>query len=438
MAQYAAPQYMNSHLTSYEALPPGHRFGLFFKCWKSDWNRDDEGKKDGLKQVLELKPPVKDLINALRLRQAAQACNYSKGLYQISALSESPFLTGIGMEHPVENGFAFLNPYGIPYLPGSGVKGILRRAAEELSLEGSLADGWDLAAVWHLFGFEAGSLYLTGKPRPPADEVAPKWWEYYSNNIDALAKSPWLAPWMEAVLGGEDRTKYLGRPKEFLNALAAKEKKVREKIHCRGALSFWDVLPEPAGGQLGMDILTPHYGDYYQGISPPNDSGKPVPNPFLVMPPGSRFTFYVQCGSDRLPETLAKSWQNLLEKAFEHAFDWLGFGAKTAVGYGQMVYKGRNVPEEKLTPEGDNIAAAKPTLAAETIVWEKANLSWSPGNQQLTATSGNYKAQIKLIDKKFIPESLHKVLFDKKKSTLAKVTVKKEGNMYTIEKIETI
>ncbi|NLV24431.1 MAG: type III-B CRISPR module RAMP protein Cmr6 [Deltaproteobacteria bacterium] len=435
MAQYAAPQYMNSHLTSYDALSPGHRFGLFFKCWKSDWNRDDEGKKDGLKQVLELKTPVKDLIKALRLRQAAQAQTFSKGLYQISALSESPFMTGIGMEHPVENGFAFLNPYGIPYLPGSGVKGVLRRVAEELALDNSLGDGWDLGAVWCLFGFEAGSLYLTGKPRPPLDEVAPKWWEKYNNNIDKLATSPWLAAWMEGLLRGQDRDIYLSRPKEFLQALA-KEKKVREKISFRGALSFWDVLPEPGGGQLGMDILTPHYIDYYQGSSPPNDSGKPVPNPFLVMPPGSRFTFYVQCDSNRLPEALAKSWQDLLTKAFEHAFDWLGFGAKTAVGYGQMVYEKRNMPEENQASAGGHVAAAKPTFAAETLIWEKAHLSYAPGNQQLTATSGNCKAQIKLIDKKFIPESLHKVLFDKKKSTLAKVTVIKEGNMYTIEKIE--
>ena len=29
-------------------------------------------------------------------------------------------------------------------------------------------------------------------------------------------------------------------------------------------------------------------------------------------------------------------WQGLLIHAFRHAFDWLGFGAKTAVGYGAM------------------------------------------------------------------------------------------------------
>ncbi|MDE0374093.1 MAG: hypothetical protein OXI73_16345, partial [Rhodospirillales bacterium] len=29
-------------------------------------------------------------------------------------------------------------------------------------------------------------------------------------------------------------------------------------------------------------------------------------------------------------------WKRLLRTAFEHAFEWLGFGAKTAVGYGAM------------------------------------------------------------------------------------------------------
>jgi DNA-binding transcriptional MerR regulator len=29
-------------------------------------------------------------------------------------------------------------------------------------------------------------------------------------------------------------------------------------------------------------------------------------------------------------------WKALMREAFQHAFDWLGFGAKTAVGYGAM------------------------------------------------------------------------------------------------------
>jgi len=77
-----------------------------------------------------------------------------------------------------------------------------------------------------------------------------------------------------------------------------------------------------------------------QGDSP-HDSGQPVPVYFLTVPPGSGFTFYVVCDLPflrRLAPELAQDdrWKTLLKQAFEHAFDWLGFGAKTAVGYGAM------------------------------------------------------------------------------------------------------
>lgn len=36
------------------------------------------------------------------------------------------FATGLGLDHPIENGFAFHHALGVPYLAGSGVKGLLR------------------------------------------------------------------------------------------------------------------------------------------------------------------------------------------------------------------------------------------------------------------------------------------------------------------------
>jgi CRISPR-associated protein Cmr6 len=98
----------------------------------------------------------------------------------------------------------------------------------------------------------------------------------------------------------------------------------------QGALMFWDVFPKC--DRLAVDIMTPHYGDYYQGNATPHDSGQPNPILFLTVPPGSSFTFHVQCNLALLPKALRDSWQILLEAAFRHTFDWLGFGAKTAVG----------------------------------------------------------------------------------------------------------
>jgi len=36
------------------------------------------------------------------------------------------FVTGMGSSHPAENGFSWHPVLGTPYLPGAGVKGLLR------------------------------------------------------------------------------------------------------------------------------------------------------------------------------------------------------------------------------------------------------------------------------------------------------------------------
>ncbi|PZP50172.1 MAG: hypothetical protein DI596_15265, partial [Azospira oryzae] len=92
-----------------------------------DLKRHIEPKSDeGLKKW-------KRLFESLSERQNKLAEQAASSIYTISALATAPFTTGLGNEHPLENGFAFLWPYGLPYLPGSGVKGVVRRAAEELA-----------------------------------------------------------------------------------------------------------------------------------------------------------------------------------------------------------------------------------------------------------------------------------------------------------------
>ncbi|MER2527618.1 MAG: type III-B CRISPR module RAMP protein Cmr6 [Candidatus Competibacter denitrificans] len=264
----AVPQYLGHDFTG---APPGHRFGLYFPYWQPDtWQADDKQKAVALKQVISMDSCCQRQLDALRIRQATLAEQGGAMMFTLEAISSAPFMTGTGMEHPLENGFAFLNPYGLPYLPGSGVKGVLRRAAENLvSGEYGDARGWTQEAISSLFGKETAS--------------------------------------------GDAET-----------------------ARNRGAVQFWDVIPKLASNTLCVEIMTPHYGDYYQGASTPHDSGQPNPIPFLAIPPRSAFTFYIQCNPTLVPKTLHDCWQLLLEIAFQHAFDWLGFGAKTAVGYGAM------------------------------------------------------------------------------------------------------
>jgi hypothetical protein len=82
--------------------------------------------------------------------------------------------------------------------------------------------------------------------------------------------------------------------------------------------------------------------------------------------------------------------------------------------------------------------SATPPITTEILVWESAVLIWAPGNATLTAVGEDGKKATKKLagDRDQVPAALHKSLFDKKKATPAKVTVRKEGNLFEIVKIE--
>ena len=259
MGHAAAPVYVGQDFSD---CPPGHRFSLYFPVWNAQWGLDkDEAKTKALREVLPLPQNAKALMQALGTRQQAMALALPAAqCCVIDAVATAPFATGLGLEHPIENGFAFLTPYGLPYLAGSGVKGVLRRTAEEL-------------------------------------EIA--------------------APLIAALFGVEDA-------------------KTAEAAH-RGALSCWDVLPQ--FDAMTVEIMTPHQSGYYLGNESPHEAGQPTPISFLALPAGATFRFVLRVEPGLVPEAeraALADWQTLVWRIATHAFDWLGFGAKTAVGYGAM------------------------------------------------------------------------------------------------------
>ncbi|MCX7212137.1 MAG: type III-B CRISPR module RAMP protein Cmr6 [Burkholderiales bacterium] len=295
MAIAAVPKYLGS---DFSQASPGLRFGMYLQLWGEDrqagrllWTTsdtvyrttgpqrverafDESNKRSALDRATDLTPQHRNAMHALADRQSDLAlrglCTDSMAAFD--AKSIAPFTTGLGNEHPLENGFAFLSPHGLPYLPGSGVKGAIRAAAGELaSGNWGSTGGWTVDAINSLFG-TAADRSSDGK---------------------------------------------------------------------KGALSFWDAFPRLPGDRLHVEIMTPHQSHYLQGRQSPHDSGSPNPISFLTVPPGAHFSFYVGCDLPflaRIAPGLAaeNEWKRLLEAAFEHAFAWLGFGAKTSVGYGAM------------------------------------------------------------------------------------------------------
>lgn len=101
---------------------------------KSQWlekffvNRLEVGRKDLLQEAVD------------RLVRLVEAYSGRWGVFQ----TESRFVTGLGRTHPIENGFAWHPTLGVPYLPGSSIKGMVRAWTRTV--------GVDQERVTELFG----------------------------------------------------------------------------------------------------------------------------------------------------------------------------------------------------------------------------------------------------------------------------------------------
>jgi CRISPR-associated protein Cmr6 len=464
MAIAAVPKYLQEKDPEfYLSAPPGHRFLLYFPAWGEDrqtnrltWDMKDHvpriDKKTKRQKVEKSGPVWEDIPNdqfactiaacktppydeerprarkpkadpslkawnpvmkSLFARQVAAADQIARhSVLRLEALAISPFTTGLGNEHPLENGFAFLNPYGLPYLPGSGVKGVLRQSARELA-----------SGIW-------------GEP------------------------SGWNENKVYSLTVGNDVIQL-----SIIDVLFGLESPEGSQQHVRGALSFWDVIPQIEGNSLLVEIMTPHQSHYYQqkaqaGSTTPHDSGQPNPICFLTVPPGSRFTFHVACDEQHLkrlteekapnaPDLLAEGethWKTLLEKAFQHAFQWLGFGAKTAVGYGAMQAV-ESIASTPTSPQEGTAAAtasqskpAAPSVQAREERWTNVTLAYQKGGGGVVTVTGSAGkaeargAQAESVLKTLSPEQAKRL---EKKGSLPNLTVLVviEGNLRIVKAV---
>ena len=272
--------------TAAEQIPPGHRFLLYFHALADvgdkKWVPLKNTKRLALEAVSTVGKAAGQMLEALTNRQAQVFNGYG---WERAAELYAPLLTGSGNPHPVENGFAFLSPYGVPYLAGSGIKGVLRRAAEELALLCEDSQGWTVPLVWALFGFDEKSAYLN---QNGTEESESEWWEGYERFVQTVQTKPdpLLQKLLEIWLVPEELPE---NQAAFLMDLQQR-KDVRRGIHFQGLLTFLDAFPRP-GCQMAVDILNPHHKDYYQGSGEesPHDAESPVPVFFLVLEPGAKF-----------------------------------------------------------------------------------------------------------------------------------------------------
>jgi len=140
-----------------------------------------------------------------------------------------------------------------------------------------------------------------------------------------------------------------------------------EDVASAGGAVFFEAIPLDNPG-LELDVINPHYPDYYTGRGAPTDGQNPKPVFFLTVKPGVRFAFAVGWRGEPNPQAheLAVEW---LKKGLER----LGAGAKTSAGYGYWQILGAaKVPERPTTTTRPRPAA--PTSPAAPLTWRHGKI----------------------------------------------------------------
>ncbi|MEE1289877.1 MAG: type III-B CRISPR module RAMP protein Cmr6 [Spirochaetota bacterium] len=299
----------------------------------------------------------KTLFDAIANKQAKQS-SYLDSLkklgvqtFSIKAKTTSPFITGLGSGHPTETGMILDRNIGVPYIPASSIKGVLR-----------LAHAINIA---------------NGQKEVPDSEL-----EKYFGTADT-----------------------------------------KQKEQYRGQLVFLDAYPA-RDIQLHVDIMNPHYTKYYDGTNKqPVETESPVPIKFLTVKEGTEFIFH--CAF--MPLNLSdKCDEDEIEAMYDTAFERVGFGGKTSIGYGRFARS-----DKKIDMTNQSEATKKETKALAAGEYEAIIEEVERGRRKTIhfLIEGKYKAIKANCSDKIIKR------YNKKDKVKIKIdgTKDKEGNYLVTE-----
>ncbi|NIA10428.1 MAG: type III-B CRISPR module RAMP protein Cmr6 [Nitrospiraceae bacterium] len=271
-----------ARLFSGKGYPATANFGLIFDRYLAIWDnaRSFPERQGALSEPLE--KFVKEFnrvgsdpsrIKMLEIVNNRRKESLDQGQY-ISEQYETMWhlVTGMGTDHPIENGFVFDPVLGVPILPGSGIKGLCRQAAKLIFDDEGVNDD----RIVKLFG-----------PEP----------EDNSSNLK------------------------------------------------QGRLIFYDAFPVN-WPRLCVDIINCHNPYYYRQLelfnplelSNPSSTPtvdvteSPIPVFFIALDKGVRFNFFVGIKHSGDGDGIEGDVKDILDLALTK----IGFGAKTAAGYGVM------------------------------------------------------------------------------------------------------
>lgn len=218
------------------------------------------------------------------------------GLSKIIFTTSSRLIVGLGSTSVLETSIKLHHIYGVPYIPSSAIKGVLR-----------VYKMWELSE-WNVDLLKALELAISlvyEKCHDPDREFNEK-----------LSKISIKELKREHRVLIDKKDEIIKKQNQFLSILSIFGSQLS-----KGSLIVFDAFPEKFEG-FDIDIMNPHYPDYYQGTEPPADWQNPNPIQFLTIPAGIKFNFYFMNPYEQL------------ETDLKNALSILGIGAKTSLGYG--------------------------------------------------------------------------------------------------------
>ncbi|MCG9968431.1 type III-B CRISPR module RAMP protein Cmr6 [Pelotomaculum terephthalicicum JT] len=190
-------------LSKLEKRPDWANVGLWYNKMCNRWQIDkeqwtlDKTKEKWISSVTGKKCGEESILHEAisRYSTLVRSCGGEVRVYRTA----SRFVTGLGNEHPVENGFTWHHTLGTPYLPGSSVKGVLRAwvqhwldmpLSEVNRLFGPEKDKSETAAGG-LIVFDALPVRLV---QLEIEIMTPHYAEYYQDTGTGKPPADWYSP----------------------------------------------------------------------------------------------------------------------------------------------------------------------------------------------------------------------------------------------------
>ncbi|MFC1642672.1 type III-B CRISPR module RAMP protein Cmr6 [Myxococcota bacterium] len=168
-----------------------------------------------------------------RLRRATEAIARRRGLAVVSweGMLIWRMATGLGTDHPTENGFSFDHATGLPVIPGTSVKGLCRAAAPLLD--------WETELIERLFGPEKVTAESPGR----------------RGEAIFFDASPVSWPRLEVDIANSHHPEYYGNSGTASDADRRKKPKEPVETEDPNPVNFLTVAE---GAQFLFSLLAPH------------------------------------------------------------------------------------------------------------------------------------------------------------------------------------